>query len=185
MKVNGNGNGHVYRSFYRIIRKKIWINLGLLSVAIMLAATALIYVIKLERPFGVTPNDYIKNPLEISVDAKYALTVDMGLQIQKIEKMTVTMYTNRVEETDNAPDIGAGRMVYEGSCAVSQELFNKTVHAGDIVYVELLKKYYIVEDTMNQRYTKHIDIFTYKKNLKTAQDFGAKMSDIYVIRVTK
>ena len=132
----------------------------------------------------LTPKDYMNNPIEIEIPVKYIMSVDQGLTIEKIENMQVTCYCNRPEETDSTPNHTAtGRIVYEGSCAVSQDLFNKTIMPGDIVYVELLRKYFIVEDTMNIRHKRAIDIFMDKKYLKKASDFGMKRSNVYVMRL--
>lgn len=120
--------------------------------------------------------ELFNQPLKIYIPIKYVFSLE-DVSIHTIKNVTVTSYTNSVEETDSTPNITAtNRLVYEGSCAVSQDLFKKTIFPGDIIYVKKLNQYFIVEDTMNKRHTNAIDIFvfkhrkydeTYPKKLKT------------------
>ena len=138
-------------------------------------------------------------PIRICIPVVYELSMNMGLTSSKYTNMSITCYTNRVQETDSTPHhTASGRIVYEGSCAVSQDLYGPVlkrklkdwtpgtgIWPGDILYIENMKRYFIVEDTMNVRHKKHVDLFLYKTNLKKAQEFGYKKSDVYVLRLHK
>ena len=164
-------------------------NIALIAVVIGAAIAGWLlprYIIN--RPF--TPSDYINHPLEVNIPVKYILSVDMGMIVKKYTNMNITCYTNRVEECDSTPNHTAtGRIVYEGSCAISQDLFRKEIFPGDIVYVEKLKKYFMVEDTMAVQsksgtlQNTWVDIFMYRKDLKKAGDFGLQKSNVYIIRL--
>lgn len=84
----------------------------------------------------------------------------------KLKNITVTAYTNSTEETDSSPNITAtNRAVYEGSVAVSQDLWNKRIFAGDRICIEKEGKCYIAEDCMHSRFTRKLDIFMYDKSV--------------------
>jgi len=169
--------------------------IGLVVVALLVVVA--IWIPKLmPKDSSLTPADYINRPIKIVVPITYELSVDMGLSVTKYSDMSITCYTNRVVETDSTPHHAAsGRIVYEGSCAVSRDIFRKwdektkkyvgDAFPGDIVYVVTLDKYYIVEDTMNKRHNRHVDIFTYRRNLQKAREFGCKKSDVYILRLKK
>lgn len=46
-------------------------------------------------------------------------------------------------------------------CALSRDLLKLGFKYGDIIYIEELKTYYIVADTMNKRFTRRIDILVH------------------------
>ena len=72
-------------------------------------------------------------------------------------------YTNDVKMTDSTPNIMAsGKRVYEGAIAVSRDLLDY-VKFGDCV--KLGNDYYIVEDVMNSKHRRAVDIFTFDKKL--------------------
>jgi 3D (Asp-Asp-Asp) domain-containing protein len=130
-------------------------------------------------------NDTVKDleqklkPIELTIPVRYK--IDITDVIIMKENVLVTCYSNRSQETDRAPNITAtGRLVYSGSCAVSQDLFRKTVHPGDLIYIVKLNKWFIVEDTTNIRHQKLVDVFYFKDEPKPFD--GAIRSDIYIIR---
>lgn len=118
-------------------------------------------------------------PLEISIMLRYKITPEDGLTVQCIGNLPITSYNNVPEQTDSTPNYTAtSRMVKEGMVAVSQDLWKKKVHPGDILYIRKLNKYYIVDDTMHSKWKNRIDVFVYDKK----QNFSLT-SDVYVIRV--
>jgi 3D (Asp-Asp-Asp) domain-containing protein len=130
-------------------------------------------------------NDTVKDleqkfkPIELTIPIRYKIDIT-DVTITK-ENVLVTCYSNRPQETDRAPNITAtGRLVYSGSCAVSQDLFRKTVHPGDLIYIVKLNKWFIVEDTTNIRHQKLVDVFYFKDEPKPFD--GAIRSDIYIVK---
>jgi 3D (Asp-Asp-Asp) domain-containing protein len=118
-------------------------------------------------------------PIELTIPVRYK--IDITDVIITKENVLVTCYSNRSQETDNTPNITAtGRLVYSGSCAVSQDLFRKTIYPGDLIYVVKLNKWFIVEDTTNARHQKLVDVFYFKDEPKPFN--GAIRSDIYIIK---
>lgn len=122
-------------------------------------------------------------PFEVRIETVRKFDASTGFIVKGLKDLKITAYANRVKETDSSPNITrSGRMVYEGSAAVSQDLWNKEIFFGDILYVEKLNKYFVVEDTMNIKLTRRIDVFTY--NYKVA-DTLCIPSDVIVIRATR
>jgi len=173
------------------MKKHIWL-LRLLIVLVAVVgwlgtAKLMVVIDRYKKPF--TPEDFFNRKLVIEIPVRYEIDMEMAPKFNTYEVM-VTVYTNRKEETDNTPDVGAdGRMVYEGSIAVSQDLYKKKIFPGELVYVQTLKKWFIVEDSMNQRLNDSIDIFQYKRRLndKTMpkEYNGSFKSTIVVVKVTK
>jgi len=75
-------------------------------------------------------------------------------------------------------------MVYEGSCAISRDLYKWLINFGDWIWVERLNEYFIVEDLMNVKYKRRIDIFVFKDSKKDVSNITGK-SDIYLITIKK
>jgi 3D (Asp-Asp-Asp) domain-containing protein len=130
-------------------------------------------------------NDTVKDleqrlkPIELTIPIRYKIDIT-DVTITK-ENVLVTCYSNRPQETDRAPNITAtGRLVYDGSCAVSQDMFRKTVHPGDLIYIVKLNKWFIVEDTTHARHQKLVDVFYFKDEPKPFD--GAIRSDIYIVK---
>lgn len=82
-----------------------------------------------------------------------------------LKNITVTSYNNHENQTDNTPNITAtNRPVREGIVAVSRDLIkNGLIHYGDLVYIDCFEKWFIAEDTMNQRFEKRLDVFLFDK----------------------
>jgi 3D (Asp-Asp-Asp) domain-containing protein len=81
----------------------------------------------------------------------------------------VTSYRSVPEQTDDTPFYTSiGLHVKEGFCAVSQDQLGKSIHYGDILYVEIpakpeLNRYCMVADTMNKRNKRAIDFWVATK----------------------
>ena len=124
-------------------------------------------------------------PPDVTIIKKYFLS-DVEVNVVKFKNIRLTHYQNLVEQTDIAPNITAsGRVVYEGSVAVSQDfLINKNVNYGDIVYIEKLGGFFTIEDCMNERFKKAIDIFTFSKNSDLAKNAHGKTT-VYILKIVK
>ena len=106
----------------------------------------------------------VDHSLIIEVPQKYNLT---GAEYTKriVNQVTVTSYNNHTNQTDDSPNITAtNRPVRENMVAASFDLLNKGfVHYGDLVYIDCMKQWYVVEDTMNKRFERTLDIFLFSK----------------------
>jgi 3D (Asp-Asp-Asp) domain-containing protein len=111
-------------------------------------------------------------PIESSTGTLY-------LPLHLIDSVTVTHYTNSIEETDAYPDIMAScNRVYDGALAISKDLGN-LLKFGDKVYVENIG-IFTVEDLMNRKWTKRVDIFTFSK--KKARAGGIFKTRLFLIK---
>lgn len=101
-------------------------------------------IITITSTFDISQSEYIKRVLK---------------------DITVTSYNNHENQTDNTPNITAtNRPVREGMVATSRDLIkNGLIHYGDLVYIDCFEKWFIVEDTMNQRFEKRLDVFLFDK----------------------
>ncbi len=95
--------------------------------------------------------------------------------------LTVTSYRSVPEQTDDSPFITSiGEHVHEGGIAVSQDLLKSgQVRYHDIIYVEGFG-FYQVNDTMNQRHVKHVDIWV--ETLLEEKMVGVQYHKVYVLR---
>jgi 3D (Asp-Asp-Asp) domain-containing protein len=92
----------------------------------------------------------------------------------------VTAYSPSVDECDDTPFIAAsGREVDDWTIAVSQNMRKDGWNFGDFIYIPDHNKFYKINDVMNRRYTKRVDIFRWTK--KEARDFGFCELDMYLI----
>lgn len=124
-----------------------------------------------------------KNEVVIDVPQKFVLT---GAEYTKnvLNNVTVTSYNNHKNQTDNTPNVtSTSRPVREGIVAVSRDLLkNGTVKYGDLLYIDCFDKWYTVEDTMHDRFTKHVDIFLFDKATSLTIN---KKCGIEIIHITK
>lgn len=136
--------------------------------------------------FYEEPKEIIKevNPsLIIEIPQKYNLE---GTEYTKrvLNNITITSYNNHANQTDDSPNITAtSRPVRENMVAASFDLLNKgLVHYGDLVYIDCMKQWYVVEDTMNKRFERRLDIFLFDKQESLKIN---KKCNIEVIHITK
>ncbi|MCM1260641.1 MAG: 3D domain-containing protein [Staphylococcus sp.] len=101
-----------------------------------------------------------------------------------LKNITVTSYNNHENQTDSTPNVTAtNRPIREGIVAASRDLFKSgQVHYGDLIYIDCFDKWYVVEDTMNQRFEKRLDLFLFDK--KESLKINKKCS-IEVIHYTR
>ena len=121
------------------------------------------------------------NPTVIHVESKYDLS-KAEYSERVIRDVSVTSYNNDINQTDDTPNVTASnRPVREGMVAVSRD-FLSYVKYGDLMYVECFDRWFIVDDAMNKRFTKRIDIFLFdrKESLKIN-----KKCNVKVIHITR
>lgn len=108
------------------------------------------------------PKEQIPEP-NITIPTKYDMALLNQAEQITLAGITITSYNNKVNQTDSTPNIMASnRVVYEGSVAVSRDIKKKyKLYYGDILYIPVLDKYFVIEDLMNKRFSNRIDIFTY------------------------
>lgn len=101
----------------------------------------------------------------IKIDTKFDLTNAEYLKYS-LKDITITSYNNHANQTDDSPNITAtNRPVREGIVAASPDLINKgIIKYGDLVYIDCFNKWYTVEDTMNKRFERRLDIFLFDKD---------------------
>lgn len=90
-------------------------------------------------------------------NVEYTKQVLLGVQ--------VTSYNNEAMQTDSTPNITAtNRPVREGIIAASPDLLNKgIIKYGDLVFIDCFNQWFVVEDTMNKRFTRRLDVFLFDK----------------------
>jgi 3D (Asp-Asp-Asp) domain-containing protein len=158
---------------------RLFRNIIIISFIILLITSLTFFVYNKNKNSVVKDLEQKLKPVELVIPVRYKIDIT-DIIIMK-ENVLVTCYSNRPQETDHTPNITAtGRLVYAGSCAVSQDLFRKTIYPGDLIYIVKLNKWFIVEDTTNARHQKLIDIFYFRDEQKPFN--GAIRSDVYIIR---
>lgn len=104
-------------------------------------------------------------PQGTTININYKLN---NIDIDKIpvDNISITSYNNESNQTDDSPNIMASnRLVYEGAVAISRDLKTKyKLKWGDIIYIETLQRYFVIEDLMNEKFNNRLDIFSFDKN---------------------
>ena len=137
----------------------------------LIALTLISFSIGAKIAFSITdkkPKEIIveiPESLVITVPQKYDLTNTEYVK-RVLNNIQITSYNNHANQTDDSPNITAtNRPVRENMVAASFDLLNKgLVHYGDLVYIDCMKQWYVVEDTMNRRFERRLDIFLFDKN---------------------
>lgn len=117
----------------------------------------------------------------ICIESKYDLS-KAEYSERVIRDVVVTSYNNDINQTDDTPNVTASnRPVREGMVAVSRDFLSYAKY-GDLIYVDCFDRWFIVDDTMNKRFTKRIDIFLFdrKESLKIN-----KKCDVKIVHITK
>lgn len=121
---------------------------------------------------------------DIKIESKYDFT---NIQYEKIElnKISITSYNNESNQTDDSPNIMASnRLVYEGAIAISRDLKTKyQLQWGDIIYIETLKRYFVIEDLMGERFKNRLDIFSFDK--KWSLNIHLKNQNIIIYKIKR
>ena len=121
-------------------------------------------------------------PNNIAIPINYDITLLQKAKQHKLTNITITSYNNTEKQTDNTPNIMASnRIVYEGAVAVSRDIKHKyKIHYGDLIYVPVLDKYFVIEDLMNRKFNNRIDIFSFDEQASRGIFFTEQ--DIIVFR---
>lgn len=119
----------------------------------------------------------------------------MYIELLLIGTLTVTSYRPIPQQTDSSPMFtSTGERVRDGGIAVSQDLLckrcklkhrrcsqptDKGIHYGDSLYLAKYRRFYTVNDTMNARHKRHVDIlvFSYPEEKRV----GRFKDDVYVL----
>lgn len=140
-----------------------------INVYLLISIFVILSCIMLNKSFFYNYQNLNINPkfLLIPIEVKIKTPTIGSIEIITLRNIKATYYTNIIEETDKYPDIGAsGRLIYEGAIALSRDLIKKyNLKWGDVVWIEKMNKYYILEDTMNEKHSNSVDIFTFNKYL--------------------
>jgi 3D (Asp-Asp-Asp) domain-containing protein len=110
---------------------------------------------------------------------------ELILLITLLGSFPVTSYRSVHNQTDNSPFItSTGEHVNKMGCAVSQDLLkSKTVHYGDLIYIEDLG-FYRINDTMNIRIKRQFDVWVGTLAEEKAHDkkFGKRKLKVWLIK---
>lgn len=133
---------------------------------------------------------YIAGKFLISVKNDFISRAIVFLPLHKyhyVGEFRITAYSDRVEETDDRPwETSTGHHVNKNTLAVSRDLLGKTFYAGDIVYIEELQLYGVVDDKMAAItskgfiQTRMLDKFYFDRD--TVDKFGSRKCHVYVVR---
>lgn len=136
--------------------------IGLVLISFSIGAT-LAFSIADKQPKEIIVE--IPESLVVTVPQKYDLTNTEYVK-RVLNNIQITSYNNHADQTDDTPNITAtNRPVRENMVAASPDLLNKgIIHYGDLVYIDCMKQWYVVEDTMNKRFERRLDIFLFDKN---------------------
>lgn len=116
---------------------------------------------------------------EMIVDAKvFQRVADLKKQVYNV---TVTAYNPTTDQCDADPTVAASmRKVRPGTIAVSRDLFDQGWVFGRKVRIEGMGIYEI-NDLMNVRYTKAIDVFMWDNEKATA--FGRRTRKVALLNI--
>lgn len=124
----------------------------------------------------------LNRAIDIAVPTIHRFDPRHGYSIKEYDNIGLTYYAVG-EPTVPGTTGRSGRHVYLGSIAVSRDFIKqRRVDFGDIIWVKSTDQYYIVEDTMHQKYNNRVDIFTDK--MEVAQS-GSSRTSIIIIRSDK
>jgi len=164
----------------RFLRKNSLVITALLIILLVVVAA---YDVRQYLITSYNQRYFSNKPLEVVIPLKFRFDMANGLTTTLIPSCTIYSYNNEPCQTDDTPNwTGSRRMVCEGMAAVSQDLFNKDVYYGDIIYITKIRKYFIVEDTMNARHKKSFDVFLFDKTISLK--FFSR-SDVVVLRIKR
>ena len=97
--------------------------------------------------------------------------------------LTITSYRSIIAQTDNSPFITAtGEHVCRHGVAVSRDLLKRwggPLDYGDVLYIDGFG-FKVINDTMNARHRRHIDIWV--KTYKEEKQIGIQSKKVWLIR---
>jgi len=158
--------------------------------ALIICAGGLSFYFKiypLLNPRMKTPADFANNFIETEILCKWREKAS-EVEIKVLNGIKITGWTNRWQETDSTPNTTASnRTVYEGCCAVSQDLLGWLIKYGYKIYVKEMGKAFVVECKMAAKLDngtpikRTIDIYFDKSRLKEAKNFRILDATVYVM----
>ena len=141
-------------------------NIGFVLVMILSVSIGVAFTLYLQKEKIREVQVKVEVPVNmiIEIPQKYNLN-DTEHTRRVLKDITITSYNNHSNQTDDSPNITAtNRPVRENMVAASFDLLNKgLVHYGDLIYIDCMKQWYVVEDTMNRRFERRLDIFLFSK----------------------
>lgn len=172
---------------HRSNAKITWIAIGFLLFIIASGAGYFwLKIYPLLNPRFKTPADFANNIIETQILCVWKERAS-DVEIKKLKNMKITAYTNRPQETDSTPNISASnRPVYEGSCAVSRELFGWLINFSDKIFIEEMQESFVVECKLANKLKdgtpirRTIDIYMDKTRLEEAKNFRILNATVYV-----
>lgn len=172
--------------------KKIWKNRFNFYIPILCFLMLFTMVIdKKEEKKLIKQNNELKAQLETKIEQQTEIVIQSKFNFAETETIrhtlkdiTITSYNNHSSQTDSTPNITAtNRPVREGMVAVSPDLLKKGIaHYGDLLYISCFDKWYLIEDTMNSRFERRVDIFLFDKQESLKIN---KKCDIEILHYTK
>lgn len=141
--------------------------------------SAILIVITIELDAAEVPNVIHFSNSTVDVPNIYS---DDTMLVYDIEtnttRVTVTAYQSDVNQTDSTPNITCiNTKVGPGTIAVSRDMFELlNIAFGDKLYI-MGYGVYVVNDIMNKRYTRSVDIWV-PKNAKTFKE-----ENVLVVRI--
>lgn len=146
---------------------------------------------KIKEKKLIQQNNELKVQLETKIEQQTEIVIQSKFNFAETETIwhtlkdiTVTSYNNHSSQTDSTPNITAtNRPTREGMVAVSPDLLKKGIaHYGDLLYISCFDKWYLIEDTMNSRFERRVDIFLFDKQESLKIN---KKCDIEILHYTK
>jgi 3D (Asp-Asp-Asp) domain-containing protein len=141
------------------------------------------YMLIIYLLINISSNDQLKEKINHIKNLHTISTIPNPERFEEKHVVSITAYTNSVKETDNTPNITAsGKKVKKGYIAVSRDLLSKwggREAFGSKVYI-LDMGIFEIQDVMNKKWKKKIDIFMYDVN--KAKKFGIK-KNITIIKL--
>ena len=141
-------------------------------IVLICCVFAFFIVICGKKEYKIVNKDTIKQEIKIELPQEEGIVINQKYNLDNIEytkllfkDITITSYNNHSNQTDNTPNITASnKVVKEGMVAISRDFLNKEkVRYGDLVFIDCMNQWYTIEDTMNKRFEKRIDIFLFDK----------------------
>jgi 3D (Asp-Asp-Asp) domain-containing protein len=125
----------------------------------------------------------LENELKLNkqVISKFSDDIREGVKVvYEAQVNTATSYSNRVCETDSTPNITASNdLVADFTLAVSRDLYEQGWTFGKLVYIEELGEFVRIQDLMNKRFCRRVDVFN--ADTEQAIKFGKRRITAYLL----
>jgi 3D (Asp-Asp-Asp) domain-containing protein len=165
------------------MKTKIYLFFTTLLLCAIPALVAYSHIKGIEKGELLQKSEELKSKNIINISSKFTLT-GVDYKKYKFNNIQITSYNNEVLQTDDSPNItSTNRPVREGIVAVSRDfLKDGYIKYGDLMYIDCFDKWFVVEDVMNSRFEKRVDIFLFdkKESLKINKKCGIEV--IHIIK---